>query len=102
MVAPTQAKILPISDAQVEYAKKIEEKYRKAKIRVEVDDRNEKIGYKIREAQLKKIPYMLVVGDKEINSNTVSVRSRKEGDIGAFDVDEFLDRMKKEIETKAR
>ena len=101
-VAPVQAKVLPISDAQLEYAKKIEEKYRKAGIRVELDDRNEKIGYKIREAQLEKVPYMLVVGDKEKEAGTVSVRSRKEGDIGAVDTDVFLKRMQEEIENKAR
>ena len=101
-IAPTQAKILPISDAQLEYARKIEEEYRKAGIRIEVDDRNEKIGYKIREAQLRKIPYMLVVGDKEIEANAVAVRSRKEGDIGQIDIDEFLARMQKEIDNKER
>lgn len=101
-LAPTQAKILPISDAQLEYAKKIEEEYRKAGIRIEVDDRNEKIGYKIREAQLQKIPYMLVVGDKEIESNSVAVRSRKEGDLGQVNQIEFLERMNEEINNKIR
>lgn len=101
-LAPTQAKILPISDAQLEYAKKIEEEYRKAGIRIEVDDRNEKIGYKIREAQLQKIPYMLVVGDKEIESNSVAVRSRKEGDLGQINQIEFLERMNEEINNKIR
>ena len=101
-LAPTQAKILPIADAQVEYAKKIEKEYKKAGIRIEVDDRNEKIGYKIREAQLQKIPYMLVVGDKEIEANAVAVRSRKEGDLGQVNKEEFLERMKEEIHTKVR
>ena len=101
-LAPTQAKILPIADAQVEYAKKIEKEYKKAGIRIEVDDRNEKIGYKIREAQLQKIPYMLVVGDKEIEANAVAVRSRKEGDIGQVDVDKFLEKMQEEIKNKTR
>ena len=101
-LAPTQAKILPISDAQVEYARKIEKEYKKAGIRIEVDDRNEKIGYKIREAQLQKIPYMLVVGDKEIEANAVAVRSRREGDLGAINADEFLAKMKEEIENKVR
>ena len=101
-IAPTQAKILPISDAQLEYARKIEEEYRKAGIRIEVDDRNEKIGYKIREAQLQKIPYMLVVGDKEIEANAVAVRSRKEGDLGQVNKEEFLERMKEEIKNKVR
>ncbi len=101
-LAPTQAKILPISDAQLEYARKIEAEYRKAGIRIEVDDRNEKIGYKIREAQLQKIPYMLVVGDKEIEANAVAVRSRKEGDLGQVNKEEFLERMQEEIENKVR
>ena len=101
-IAPTQAKILPISDAQLEYARKIEKEYKKAGIRIEVDDRNEKIGYKIREAQLQKIPYMLVVGDKEIEANAVAVRSRKEGDLGAINADEFLAKMQEEIENKVR
>ena len=101
-LAPTQAKILPISDAQLEYARKIEAEYRKAGIRIEVDDRNEKIGYKIREAQLQKIPYMLVVGDKEIEANAVAVRSRKEGDLGQVNKEEFLERMKEEINNKVR
>lgn len=101
-IAPKQAKILPISDAQLEYARKIEEEYRKAGIRIEVDDRNEKIGYKIREAQLQKIPYMLVVGDKEIEANAVAVRSRKEGDLGQVNKEEFLERMKEEINNKVR
>ena len=98
----TQAKILPISDAQLEYAREIEKEYRKAGIRIEVDDRNEKIGYKIREAQLQKIPYMLVVGDKEIEANAVAVRSRKEGDLGQVNKEEFLERMQEEIENKVR
>ncbi len=101
-LAPTQAKILPISDAQLEYARKIEAEYRKAGIRIEVDDRNEKIGYKIREAQLQKIPYMLVVGDKEIEANAVAVRFRKEGDLGQVNKEEFLERMQEEIENKVR
>ena len=101
-LAPTQAKILPISDAQLEYARKIEKEYKKAGIRIEVDDRNEKIRYKIREAQLQKIPYMLVVGDKEIEANAVAVRSRKEGDLGAINADEFLAKMQEEIENKVR
>ena len=101
-LAPTQAKILPISDAQLEYAREIEKEYRKAGIRIEVDDRNEKIGYKIREAQLQKIPYMLVVGDKEIEANAVAVRSRKEGDLGQVNKEEFLERMQEEIENRVR
>ena len=69
-------------------------------LRVEVDDRSEKLGYKLREAQLEKVPYMLVVGDKDIENNTVSVRSRKEGDKGAMAIDEFITAVKEEIDTQ--
>ena len=71
-------------------------------IRVELDDRNEKIGYKIREAQLQKVPYMLILGDKERESNSVGVRSRKDGDIGAMLADEFIAKIVDEIESFAR
>lgn len=97
-LAPVQVKLLPISDSQVEYCQKIKSELMKNKVRVELDDRNEKIGYKIREAQLEKVPYMLVIGDKEVAANTVSVRSRKEGDIGAIKVEEFISKIKYEIE----
>ena len=97
-LAPVQVKLLPISDSQVEYCQKIKSELMKNKVRVELDDRNEKIGYKIREAQLEKVPYMLVIGDKEVEANTVSVRSRKEGDIGAIKVEEFISKIKYEIE----
>lgn len=88
-VAPVQVKILPITDNQYEYAYKVKEILQSKNIRVEVDDRNEKIGYKIREAQLQKIPYMLIVGEKEVEGNTVSIRSREEGDIGAKSIEDF-------------
>ena len=88
-VAPVQVKILPITDNQHEYAYKVKEELQSKGIRVEVDDRNEKTGYKIREAQLQKIPYMLIVGEKEVEGNTVSIRSREEGDLGAKTVEEF-------------
>ena len=67
-------------------------------IRTEIDDRSEKIGYKIREAQLAKVPYMLIVGEKEIEAKTVGVRSRKDGDIGAMKIEDFIEKIKKEIE----
>lgn len=101
-LAPVQVKILPISDAQVDYAKKVEEKLRKQGIRVVVDARNEKIGYKIREAQLEKVPYMLAVGDKEIGAEAVSVRSRKEGEMGQMPVEEFVQKVKQEVDTFAK
>ena len=101
-VAPVQAKILPITDNQHEYAFNLKEKLVEKGIRVEVDDRNEKTGYKIREAQLQKIPYMLVVGEKEASSNTVAVRSRENGDIGTESIDEFIAKLEKEIKEKKR
>ena len=100
-LAPVQVKILPITDAHIDYANDVKEKLENVGIRVEVDDRNEKIGYKIREAQLQKIPYMLVVGEKEKEARTVGVRSRKAGDIGQMPVDEFMKKIQEEIETKA-
>ena len=96
-LAPVQVKILPIADAHVEYANKVKRQLENVGIRVELDDRNEKIGYKIREAQLQKIPYMLVIGDKEKESNSVGVRSRKDGDIGAMSIDEFMAKVVGEI-----
>ena len=96
-LAPTQVKILTISDKQIEYAHKVEEKLQSIGIRVSLDDRSEKIGYKIREAQLQKVPYMLVIGDKEIEANTVGVRSRKDGDIGQMDLNEFADKIAEEV-----
>ena len=96
-LAPVQVRVMPISDAQKEYAYKVKEELQKYKIRVEVDDREEKIGYKIREAQLQKVPYMLILGDKEVNSNSVGVRARKEGDIGAMEINEFIEKINEEI-----
>ena len=99
-VAPVQVKILPITDNQHEYAYKVKETLQSKGIRVEVDDRNEKTGYKIREAQLQKIPYMLIVGEKEVEGNTVSIRSREEGDIGAKSVEEFTKEILDRIDSK--
>lgn len=101
-LAPVQIKILPISDKHKEYAEKLKEKLEEYDIRVELDEREEKIGYKIREAQLQKIPYMLIVGDKEVEANAVGVRSRKDGDIGAMSVENFINKIEKEIKTFAR
>ena len=99
-VAPVQVKILPITDNQHEYAYKVKEVLQTKGIRVEVDDRNEKTGYKIREAQLQKIPYMLIVGEKEVEGNTVSIRSREDGDIGAKSVEEFTKEIMEKIDSK--
>ena len=99
-LAPVQVKILPITDNQHEYSYQLEERFAKKGIRVEVDDRNEKTGYKIREAQLAKIPYMLIVGPKEVEKNEVSVRSHKEGDLGAIPVQEFENKILEEVANK--
>ena len=101
-LSPTQVKILPIADAQLDYAKQIEEKLHKAGIRVVVDDRNEKVGYKIREAQLEKVPYMLVVGNKEVEENTVAVRSRGNAENETINADEFVAKIKEEVENKSK
>ena len=101
-LAPVQVKVLPISDSQKEYAEKIVEKLSKEGLRVEIDDRQEKIGYKIREAQLQKVPYMLILGEKEVESKSVGVRSRKDGDIGAMEADEFVNKIKEKINNFTR
>ena len=97
-LAPVQVKVLPIStEKHGEYAKKLADELTEEGFRVEVDDRNEKIGYKIREAQTQKVPYMLVVGDKEIESNSVGVRARAEGDLGAMSKEEFKAKLSEEV-----
>lgn len=101
-LAPEQVRILPISDKYLEKAEEIKNKIFDSGIRVTLDDRAEKVGYKIREAQLKKVPYMLIVGEKEVESGTVSVRSRKDGDLGAMKIDEFISKSLDEIENKSR
>ena len=99
-LSPIQVKILPITDSQMDYAIELKQKLKSKKIRVELDDSNEKIGYKIREAQLEKVPYMLVLGAKEQENKAVAVRSRKLGDIGQMSIEEFIEKIKKEIEEK--
>ena len=89
-LAPVQVILLPIADRHLDYARSVRDRLASAGLRVEVDERQEKIGYKIREAQLQKIPYMLVVGDKEVAEGTVAVRTRAEGDQGARRVDDFV------------
>ena len=99
-LAPVQVKLLPIADRHHDYAFEIAKKLEAKGIRCEVDTRSEKTGYKIREAQLQKIPYMLLMGDKDIEGNCVSVRKRGEGDIGAMGIDEFVELAAKQIESK--
>lgn len=101
-LAPVQVKLLPIADRHIDYVRQIQEKLEEAGIRCELDDRSEKIGFKIRSAQLEKIPYMLVVGDKDIEAGTVAVRSRKNGDEGASTIEEFIERIQKEVAEKAK
>ena len=99
-LAPVQVKILPISDNQKDYAEEIKEKLEANGIRVELDARQEKIGYKIREAQLEKVPYMLILGEKEAEAKNLGVRTRKDGDIGAFEFNDFLNKVQEEISSK--
>ena len=100
-LAPVQVKLLPIADRHLDYLNAIKDRLEKRGIRCEIDDRSEKIGFKIRSAQLEKVPYMLVAGDKDIENSTVSVRSRKDREQGACSVDEFIQKIEKEIETKS-
>ena len=99
-LAPVQVKVLAIGEGHVEYANKVKDALEANHIRVEVDARNEKIGYKIREAQLKKVPYMLVVGDKEMADGLVSVRSRSDGELGQMTIEEFVNRAVEEVKNK--
>ena len=101
-LAPTQAVVLPLTDSVADYAAEVTKKLQAAGLRVELDDRNETIKYRIREAQLAKTPYMLVIGEREAADGTVSVRARKEEESGVISVDEFLAKAVKEVETKAR
>jgi len=96
-LAPSQVRIIPIADRHIEYAKRVEKAFRDLNLRVETDARPEKVGYKIREAQLEKVPYMIIVGDKEVSEEKISVRSRSEGDLGQMAMEEFTSRILKEI-----
>lgn len=101
-LAPVQVKIMNITDKQIEYVNEVASKLKAHKIRVETDIRNEKIGYKIREAQLQKIPYMLVLGDKEMESGKISVRDRKSGDLGNMELDDFIQKIRMKIDQKEK
>ena len=99
-LCPKQVKILPIADRHVEYANEVKDRLLVEGIRVDVDDRSEKIGYKIREAQLSKVPYMLIIGDKEVENKEVGIRSREDGDIGASKLEDFIERINSDIKSK--
>lgn len=99
-LAPVQANVISVSESQADYAGEVAEKLRALGLRIDVDDRNEKLGFKIREGRLSKVPYMLVVGAKEIEANAVAVRSRDEGDLGAMSLDDFTKRIEEEVRTR--
>jgi threonyl-tRNA synthetase len=99
-LTPTQAIVLPISDKFSFYANEVKETLKKHDIRVEIDERNEKIGRKIREAEMNKIPYMFVVGEKEMTEGKVAVRRQAKGDLGAKTIQEVLDLLSEEIQNK--
>jgi threonyl-tRNA synthetase len=101
-LAPVQVRLLPISDAHLEYTAGLLEKLRAGGFRAEVDKRNEKIGYKIREGRLERIPYLLIVGDKEVDEGAVSVRSRKEGDLGPMAFADFMQKLGDEVASRVR
>lgn len=101
-LAPQQVAILPIADRHIEYAQQVEATLRGDLVRAKVDTSNEGIGHKIRQAQLAKVPYMLIIGDKELEAAQVAVRSRSQGDLGALPVDEFVAQIRAEIETKGK
>ena len=99
-MAPNQVRVMPITDKQQAYAKEVNDKLFELGYRTQLDDRNEKIGKKIREAQVQKVPFMLIVGEKEAESGTVAVRQRHGGDLGAMTLDDFIARMQKDIDEK--
>jgi threonyl-tRNA synthetase len=99
-MSPVQVIVLPIADRHADYARTVQDRLTAAGLRVELDERTEKIGYKIREAQLQKIPYMLVVGDREAAEGTVAVRSRSGGDVGAKTLEAFLEDAQLEVSKK--
>ncbi len=99
-IAPVQVRLLPIADRHIEYGKKLEKILSENNIRVELDANNEKIGAKIRDAEIHKIPYMLVFGDKEISDNMVNVRKQGKGDLGPSTMEQFVEKLTKEVEDK--
>jgi threonyl-tRNA synthetase len=100
-LAPVQVKLLPIIEKHFDYAQKVMQKLQENEIRAEIDLRNEKIGYKIRQAQLEKVPYMLIIGDKEMENGQVAVRARKDGDLGAMGVDDYVSKILEEVKNRS-
>jgi threonyl-tRNA synthetase len=101
-LAPVQAVVLPIADRHLECARTVRDRLAAAGVRVELDSRSEKVNYKIREAQVQKVPYMLVIGDREVDQGTLSVRNRKQGDLGAQPVETFLAGLLERIASRSR
>jgi threonyl-tRNA synthetase len=99
-LAPVQALVIPVTDRSHAYAEIVYNKLRQEGLRVEVDQRNEKVGYKIREGQVKKVPYMLIIGDREEENKKVAVRHRRDGDLGEFSLDDFISKLNNEISEK--
>ncbi|MCX8010043.1 MAG: His/Gly/Thr/Pro-type tRNA ligase C-terminal domain-containing protein, partial [Ignavibacteria bacterium] len=99
-ISPIQVVVMPISENQSEYAESIYKNLLENGFRVELDKRNEKIGYKIREWELQKVPYMIIVGEKELSNKNISVRMHKKGDLGGFNIEDFISKLKFEIENK--
>ncbi|MFQ6032764.1 MAG: His/Gly/Thr/Pro-type tRNA ligase C-terminal domain-containing protein, partial [Candidatus Zixiibacteriota bacterium] len=100
-LSPVQIRIMPITDGQKLYSAEIKNRLQKEGFRTELDDRSEKINYKIREAEKEKIPYMFIVGKKEVQNKSVSVRKHKQGDLGQFDLDEIIAKLKEEVKNKS-
>ena len=101
-LSPVQVKVIPVSEKSMDYANGVYEKLKAAGIRTELDNKDEKVGYKIRQAQLEKVPYMLVLGEKEAAAGTITVRSRDKGDLGSADLDVFVEDIKKMIASKEK
>jgi threonyl-tRNA synthetase len=100
-LAPVQVRVLSITEHQAEYANKIVEKLQQAGLRAEIDARSEKVGYKIREGQLQKIPYLLIIGEKEVANEEIAVRHRQKGDLGACKLDKFIAAIQEEVQSRA-
>ena len=99
-LAPVQVMVIPLTDNHKEYAQKVHDELKSQNIRVSLDERNEKVGYKIREAENKKIPYMLVLGDKEVNEGLISIREHKKGDTGKMELNKFIEIIKLKVSKK--
>ena len=99
-LAPVQAKLIPIADRHLEYAREVAQRLRDSGLRVDVDERSERMNAKIRDAQMGKIPYMLVIGDREVEAGSVAVRLRSNENLGALPVDQFLERARQDIEDR--